>query len=527
LGILIVTKPTIALLFVTALSLSIGWGIRGNFGHEYGAMIPGALAAMAAVLLAGREDWWRRIAYFAFFGALGWSFGGSISYMQVIGYTHSGDARSVAYGFACLFVIGFLWAAMGGAGTALPACLAREQLTGFFIPLSAVFGAWGLQDLAIGWFHATDPAFRHTDPLYWYDTDWLGVLVAMAAVVLTALARRRLDSASSLILHMAAGWWIGFLLLVVALGWRMTPPRGDNWAGCVGLVIGLWVYLVRRGLHPVLIASLVCGFIGGFGFATATLFKLIEIKTGWQTNWHSVLEQTYGFINGLGVAAAVLFLRHRAPRVEESPLIRRWTGIYAVLFVLVGITYLNLRKNPEAWVKANAMPALLFGWSPNAWFNLAYLALVGLLLAALIVHQRRPLPVIPTSEAGKAQLLYLVFLWWMVAGNFERAVVGFAPQRLVTEGVIHLNAVICCLLVLLWTPSPLAAPIPAAPPSLGLLRRVLAVGLLGTVLSIAADWVIVRAVWGNQFAGHAALHIRFGPNATATKEKPAANKPHP
>jgi hypothetical protein len=55
----------------------------------------------------------------------------------------------------------------------------------------------------------------------------------------------------------------------------------------------------------------------------------------------------------------------------------------------------------------------------------------------------------------------------------------------------------------------------------------LAVGLMATVLSIAVDWAMVRAVWGNQFAGHAALHIRFGPNATATKEKPAANQPHP
>ncbi len=26
------------------LSLSIGWGIRGNYGHEYGAMLAGALA---------------------------------------------------------------------------------------------------------------------------------------------------------------------------------------------------------------------------------------------------------------------------------------------------------------------------------------------------------------------------------------------------------------------------------------------------------------------------------------------------
>src|SRR5947208_16686676 len=93
------------ILFV-GLSLSIGWGSRGNFGHEYGAMIPGVLASLAAALLSGRSDWHRRCIFFAFFGALGWSFGGSMSYMQVIAYTHSGHAASQLYGFACLFVIG-------------------------------------------------------------------------------------------------------------------------------------------------------------------------------------------------------------------------------------------------------------------------------------------------------------------------------------------------------------------------------------------------------------------------------------
>src|SRR5436190_20366656 len=140
------TRPGLVVC-ATALALSLGWGVRGNFGHEYGALIPGALAAMAAVLLSGRADWWRRVAYFGFFGALGWSFGGSISYMQVIGYTHSGHSPSVAYGFACLFVIGFLWAAMGGAGTALPAFLNRERLTEFFAPLTAVFVGWAVQDI--------------------------------------------------------------------------------------------------------------------------------------------------------------------------------------------------------------------------------------------------------------------------------------------------------------------------------------------------------------------------------------------
>ena len=54
------------------------------------------------------------------FGGIGWAFGGSISYMQVISYTHSGQPESVLYGFAGTYLIGFLWAAMGGAGIAYP-----------------------------------------------------------------------------------------------------------------------------------------------------------------------------------------------------------------------------------------------------------------------------------------------------------------------------------------------------------------------------------------------------------------------
>jgi hypothetical protein len=37
----------------TALSQSLGWEIRGNFGHEYGAMMPGALAALSVCLMSG------------------------------------------------------------------------------------------------------------------------------------------------------------------------------------------------------------------------------------------------------------------------------------------------------------------------------------------------------------------------------------------------------------------------------------------------------------------------------------------
>ena len=518
---------TAALILLTALSLSVGWGIRGNFGHEYGAMIPGALAAMAAALLSGRDDWWPRTAYFGFFGALGWSLGGSISYMQVIAYTHSGDSASVLYGFACLFVIGFLWAAMGGAGAGLAACLDREQLTEFFAPLTAVFVAWCFQDVLAGLVEPADSQFRQSSPLYWYDTDWLAALSAILAVGCLALVRRRWDRGSSLILHMAIGWWLGFLLLVVVLGLRMTPSRGDNWAGCLGMAGGLWWYLRRRGWSEVTLASVLAGLVGGFGFATATMLKLVEMKSGWQANWHSILEQTYGFFNGIGMALAMIFLAQRAKRVANEPRVRRWTDVYAVGFILLVITYVNLRKNPSVWVQSKALPAVLYGLSATVWFDLAYaiLALVAILLLSL--HQRRRLPVVPDSPLGQGQLLYTVFLWWMVIGNFERALVSFAPQRLATEGVIHLNAALCTLLVLACA-TPRSAPSVRWPATLGgATKRLATLGLAGFALCVLLDWAIVRGLYGDQFAGQARLHVRFGPNATATSAKPRTDQPHP
>ena len=58
--------------FLNDRAVAFHWlGIRGNFGYETGAMIPGALAALAAVILFGREDWLAPIWSLAFFGALG------------------------------------------------------------------------------------------------------------------------------------------------------------------------------------------------------------------------------------------------------------------------------------------------------------------------------------------------------------------------------------------------------------------------------------------------------------------------
>jgi hypothetical protein len=258
------------------------------------------------------------------------------------------------------------------------------------------------------------------------------------------------------------------------------------------------------------------------------VLKLLEVKSGYETNWHSILEQTYGFINGIGVGMAALYLASRAPALMDQFDLRRWTRSGATFFVLMVVTYLNLSKNPADWVKAKTVPPLLYGISALGWFNLAYLALALATLVLLAIHRRRRIELIPVSPAGKLQLLLLIFLWWMVVGNFERALVSFAPQRLVTEGVIFLNAIFLSFLVLTWRSNGTRAVGSGGGWWFGT-RAVVGVTTAVAVaaLTIVADWALVRAVYGNQFAGHAALHIRFGPNATATKAKPRADQPHP
>ena len=109
----------------------------------------------------------------------------------------------------------------------------------------------------------------------------------------------------------------------------------------------------------------------------------------------------------------------------------------------------------------------------------------------------------------------LLLLAIMVIGNFERALVGFKDQRLVTEGVIHLNALIC--IVILLTADRLLVPGTAVnqrEPVLVRWGRLVAMGAGAALIAVLVDWAIVRGLYGDRFAGHAGLSIRFGPNAT-------------
>src|SRR5690349_3304042 len=194
-------------------------------------MLAGALAAIAAALMSGREDWRQRVPYFAFFGALGWAFGGSISYMLPPSYTETGQLATQVYGFFSTFFEAFLWAGLGGAATAYAAVEEREKLTAIFRPLIWVFGIWAIQyviqdtpfafeDRIFKAFGTDRSDFRQRDPLYWLDSEWVEAVLAIIALCLFDLWDRRFTKFGHLLAFAAGGAVVGFGIqqLLVATG---------------------------------------------------------------------------------------------------------------------------------------------------------------------------------------------------------------------------------------------------------------------------------------------------------------------
>ena len=169
---------------LSGLAMSVGWGFRGDYGHEAGAMVPGALLGLAICLSSGRPDWWSRSIIMAFCGAVGWAFGGQMSYGQITGYTASSSLADVAYGYGCLFVIGGLWAGTGSAILALSVTQSRSYLESFAGPLIALWLVWFAMDFS----GLTEWLVKS-----WYlnDTDWFAALSALlVASVYAAIVPR-------------------------------------------------------------------------------------------------------------------------------------------------------------------------------------------------------------------------------------------------------------------------------------------------------------------------------------------------
>ncbi len=229
-----------ALIFV-ALTLGLGWAIRGHFGHEHGAAWAGALAGLAVIVASGRRDWSGRLPTLAALAGIGWGVGGMMSYGIVVGYGRGVDFANVYYGLTMLGVIGGLYGFIGG-------------------------GLFGLG--------------------------------------LESTSERKPDWAR-LLTEMIAGGLLAWYVLIAQFEWKMTPPRSELWSACLGASAALAWFLYRNDYKRALRVAGYAALGAGFGFGFGNFLQTMGNVTGLSFNWWNVMEFSLGFFGGLGMAYGV------------------------------------------------------------------------------------------------------------------------------------------------------------------------------------------------------------------------------
>ena len=107
-------------LVLTAMAGGMGWGIRGQYGHETGAMIPGVLVGLTLTFLFCPNATSLQAARAAALCAVAFGFGGSMTYGQTVGLTHDHELVEVkhhgaySWGMLGLFIKGGLSIGLAG-----------------------------------------------------------------------------------------------------------------------------------------------------------------------------------------------------------------------------------------------------------------------------------------------------------------------------------------------------------------------------------------------------------------------------
>ena len=143
--------PLWLVMLATAMAGGMGWGIRGQYGHETGAMIAGVLVSLVLVFLFCPGNRSIHVVRAAAMGTIAMGFGGSMTYGQTVGLTHDGPLRgdwaALSWGMLGLAIKGGVW--IGFCGLFLGIGLGGKRYRPFEMFLlmlgmlmAVVFGWW-------------------------------------------------------------------------------------------------------------------------------------------------------------------------------------------------------------------------------------------------------------------------------------------------------------------------------------------------------------------------------------------------
>jgi hypothetical protein len=278
-------------LLLCAAAGGMGWGIRGQYGHETGAMLAGVLVGLVIGLLFCARQSSLFTARTVALTAIGIAFGGSETYGQTVGLTHDaelvGNWAALGWGMLGLAIKGGIW--IGFAGVLMGAALSEKRYRALEMVLLFAFviqlyflGVWLLNE-------PFDPAGRRLPRIYFSDA------------------------------------------------WHWEPdkadlsPRPEVWGGLLLALAGVWLYVAmwkrdalarNLGLFGALFGGL--GFSAGQSVQAYHAWNVEWFEEGWfarvepYMNWWNTMETLFGAIMGLGLGLGVWLNRRKLPPPSED-----------------------------------------------------------------------------------------------------------------------------------------------------------------------------------------------------------------
>lgn len=269
---------------LTAMAAGMGWGIRGQFGHETGAMIAGTLASLVIVLCFVPHVHSLTAARAAAMMTVGIGIGGTMTYGQTVGLTHDrdlvGNWEALWWGLLGLSIKGGLW--IGLAGAFLGMGLSGKRYRALEV-LALMLFLVGLVFVGIWVFNSPyDPSQRVLPRLY-FSGDWY-------------FQPNKVD----------------------------LKPRREVWGGLLAALTGLVAYTrFIRSDKLALRLALIGVTAGGLGFAGGQCVQAFHawnadmFTNGWPAqfklfgfvNWWNMMEISFGFIFGVVLSLGLWFNR--------------------------------------------------------------------------------------------------------------------------------------------------------------------------------------------------------------------------
>lgn len=269
-------------ILLAALAGGMGWGIRGQYGHETGAMIAGLLVSLTLVFLFCPRAALLPSARAIAMGTIAIGFGGSMTYGQTIGLTHDapliGNWAALRWGMLGLAIKGGIWIGFAGLFLGMGLGGVRYRAREILLLMLAMLALYALGVWALN--RPFDPANKVLPKIY-FSHDWRwqpgaelkprrecwgGLLFALLGAWAWASAIRRDRLARSLAFWGIVGGALGFPLgqsLQAFHAWnpelyktglwlRLDPfMNWWNWmettfGGIMGACLGLGLWLNRR-----------------------------------------------------------------------------------------------------------------------------------------------------------------------------------------------------------------------------------------------------------------------------------------